>query len=300
MTLRELYALARKRLSAPETGLSEREAAHEALLLCRRFLGIGGRIDITVSGGSIPSAEAAARFLEAVGQRERRRPLQYILGEWDFCGLTLEVGEGVLVPRDDTCALVDVVCGYLEKLPRERGRAPRVLDLCAGSGAVALAVAARIPDALCTCVELSEDALPWLRRNVERHGGGRVEVFAGDVLEPAPGLLEALREGSGGFDAICSNPPYIPSEDIAGLAPEVRSEPRMALDGGGDGLLFYRAIAELWSPLLRPKGLLAVEIGAGQAEDVSRIFVRKTGAKCLVKPDINGIDRVIHGTQGQN
>ncbi|MBE6752739.1 MAG: peptide chain release factor N(5)-glutamine methyltransferase [Ruminococcaceae bacterium] len=295
MTLRQLYDYGRRTLAALPVDAPD----HEALLLCQHFLGIGGRIDITARGDSVPQKDAVAGFLAALEQRSHR-PLQYILGEWEFCGMPLAVGEGVLVPREDTAALVEVVCEHISRLLEENakgsgGQPPRpvrVLDLCAGSGAVGLAAVRAFPNVSCTFVEYSKDALPWLRRNTARWGDGRTEIVELDVLAPPP------QDFPRGLDVICSNPPYIPAGDIDGLAREVRQEPRMALDGGEDGLCFYRAIARNWAPLLREGGLLAVEIGAGQECDVERIYVRELAMNPHQKTDFNGVIRAIYGTDG--
>ena len=193
-----------------------------------------------------------------MAQREKRRPLQYILGRWPFLDLTLEVGEGVLIPRPDTELLCESAADWLKGRPQ-----PRVLDLCAGSGCVGLGIARLCPGARVTAVELSQEALPYLRRNAARYPQYALTVKAGDALDP--GAAEGL------FDAVVSNPPYIPAEELEGLMPEVRREPRMALDGG-DGLRFYRGIARIWVPRLQPGGFCAVEVGVGQAAAVATLF----------------------------
>ncbi len=282
-TVMELYRRAKAELAALPVDFPETEA----LLLCEHFFSIDGRVALTLRGDNIPDEQTAERFLQAVEQR-RTRPLQYILGEWEFCGMRLAVGEGVLVPREDTMALVELAAEGLRGVEK-----PRVLDLCAGTGAVALGMSRLLPDAQFVCVELSENAMPYLRRNIERFGEGRVSAVKADVLRPdeAAQLFE-----SGSFDAIVSNPPYIRTDDMAGLSREVKQEPSMALDGGADGLEFYRVIASQWTRFLRREGVLAVELGYDQLEEVKRIFVRSGLSKIASKADFSGVQRAIIGT----
>lgn len=279
----ELYRAAKRELAAlsdvPQT---------EALLLCGHFLGAGDRMALLMQGEETVSPDTARLFLDALAQREHR-PLQYILGQWEFDGMMLKVGEGVLVPREDTLALVEAACERLRSIDRPL----RILDLCAGTGAVGLAAARRLPRAQVTCVELSEDALPYLRANIEQYGDGRVTAIKGDVLAG----FEASGFEPRSFDAILSNPPYIPAADIPGLAREVRQEPVMALDGGTDGLDFYRAIAEKWSGAAKVDGVLCMELGIGQFEDVKRIIVRHDWGEIGYKRDFSGVIRAIIGTK---
>ena len=217
----------------------------------------------------------------ALAQRAEGRPLQYILGEWDFLSLTLKVGEGVLIPRPDTELLCEVAAEQL------RGKsAPRVLDLCAGSGCVGLGVASLHPDAVVTEVELSDAALGYLRENVLRYPDYAVTLRQADVLTD----FDAF---DGPYDAILSNPPYIPTADLATLQKEVQREPQMALDGDADGLKFYRTIAEHWCDKLSPDGFVAVEVGIGQAEDVAALFAAQGLENTGIYPDLAGIPRVV-------
>ena len=217
----------------------------------------------------------------ALTQRADGRPLQYILGQWDFLTLTLKVGEGVLIPRPDTELLCEAAAERLAGSP-----APRVLDLCAGSGCVGLGLASLCPAATVTAVELSEQALPYLRENVARYPAYAVTVRQGDVLADYAAF-------DGTYDAILSNPPYIPTADLAGLQREVQREPRMALDGAADGLLFYRTIAEHWCEKLAPNGFVAVEVGVGQAADVAALFASKGLENTEILTDLGGIERVV-------
>ena len=257
----------------------------EALRLCEHFFEFSGRAGLTVRGLDVPDEKTAAQFMNAVEKR-KDTPLQYILGSWYFDGMELSVGEGVLIPREDTVALVETAHEALKDI-----KEPKILDLCAGTGAVGLALANRLPNAEVICVELSDAAAKYLDENIEKYGGGRVRRVKADVLLSPPAELCEKR-----FDMIVSNPPYIPTDDIKTLSDDVKREPFMALDGGGDGLLFYRSICEKYLPLLWSGGHLAVEIGIGQAEDVSRIFVRAGLSDVRVNNDINGKQRVIIGT----
>lgn len=284
-TLMQWYRWAKAELAALPVDFPETEV----IILCEHYFGINGRTALTVHGGDFPSEDSALLFEAAVGQR-RLRPLQYILGEWEFCGMKLAVGEGVLVPREDTTALVTLAAEALEGIEK-----PRVLDLCAGSGAVALGIKQAIPAAQLVCVELSEQALPYLRRNLQKYAPDSSQVIIADVLK-APVFDEILSPA--GFDIIVSNPPYIPTADLDGLSREVHQEPQMALDGGCDGLDFYRTITELWTPLLKAGGSLAFELGIGQHEDVKRIFVRKKANNIVLKRDFSGVKRAIIGTFG--
>ena len=229
-----------------------------------------------------PLTEAQINALDhALAQREAGRPLQYILGAWDFLALTLTVGEGVLIPRPDTELLCEVAADRL------RGKAaPRVLDLCAGSGCVGIGVASLCPTAQVTEVELSDAALGYLKQNVARYPQYAVAVRQADVLTDYAAF-------DGPFEAILSNPPYIPTADLPTLQREVRHEPQMALDGDADGLKFYRTIAEHWCGKLADDGFVAVEVGIGQADDVVALFAAQGLENTAVFKDAAGIPRVV-------
>ena len=254
------------------------DAAFDARCLLEDFGGLprGHAADET------PLTEAQATLLDnALAQREAGRPLQYILGEWEFLALTLKVGEGVLIPRPDTELLCEVAAAHLRGIP-----APRVLDLCAGSGCVGLGLASLCPAAQVTAVELSEDALPYLRDNASRYTDYAVTVRQADVLTDYAAF-------DGPYDAILSNPPYIPTNHLLSLQREVQREPKMALDGDADGLAFYRTIAEHWCEKLAPDGFCAVEVGIGQAEDVAALFAAQGLETTAIYPDLAGIPRVV-------
>lgn len=235
--------------------------------------------------GENADTEKTAEYLSLARERAEGRPLQYLLGEWPFLDLTLEVGEGVLIPREETELLVRTAADLL------RGReAAEIVDLCSGSGAVALGLASLLPGARITAVEKYAGALAYLRRNIEKTGIPGVRAAELDVLDPA-----AAQKFSS-LDAVVSNPPYVCAEEIETLQTEVRREPREALDGGNDGLTFYRAISEIWIPKLKPGGIAAVEIGEGQAEDVKKLFGGML-EDLRVYRDFNGFERVVSGVR---
>ena len=227
------------------------------------------------------TADQQSNLDTALAEREAGRPLQYILGEWEFLTLTLKVGEGVLIPRPDTELLCEAAAARLAGKP-----APRVLDLCAGSGCVGLGVASLCPYAVVTEVELSDDAWPYLTDNIARYP-------AYDVTALQANVLTDYNTFEGPYDAILSNPPYIPTADLAGLQREVHHEPQMALDGAEDGLLFYRTIAEHWCDKLAPDGFVAVEVGIGQATDVAALFAAKGLENTEVLTDLGDVQRVV-------
>lgn len=278
MTQRDWIARAVSRLR--DSGCED--AAFDARCLLEDFGGL--------ARGHAPDAtpltdEQTAALSRALDERAAGRPLQYILGEWDFLTLTLKVGEGVLIPRADTECLCEEAARRLAGMD-----SPRVLDLCAGSGCVGLGLASLCPSAQVTAVELSDAALSYLRENVARYPQYAVTVKKADVLQDAAAF-------DGGFDAILSNPPYILTADLAGLMREVRREPTMALDGDADGLKFYRAIAEQWLPKLRDGGVCAVEVGIGQAADVAALFTAAGLADVRVLRDLGGVERVVSGVK---
>ena len=231
-----------------------------------------------------PQAECLA---ELAAQRMQRVPLQYLAGEWDFLGLTFKVGPGVLCPRADSEVVCETAIELLQQMAKPE---PRVLDLCAGSGCIGLALAKNAPESHVVLGELDEGALRICRQNIRRNDlTGRVVSLQLDAREKPPAHL-------GEFDCIVSNPPYIPDGDIAELDASVRDyEPHLALRGGADGLDFYRAIAGHWTAALRVGGRLLFEVGIGQADEVLRIM-RSVGFGDLeITPDLNGIPRVVEG-----
>ena len=220
---------------------------------------------------------------------ERRlggEPVAYIVGEWEFYGLPMIVSDAVLVPRVDTEVLADTAISLM----KQRGGRTRLLDLCAGSGCVGIAVAANVPDCRVVLADNSPQAMAICRANMLKNRVSRnttaIEI---DALQIPPTLL-------GIFDAIVSNPPYIPTEEISGLYPSVRDyEPISALDGGPDGLDFFRFIAGNWHVLLRQGGHLAFECGMGQA-GVVRVIMEDSGFRNIkTHADTLNIQRVIVG-----
>lgn len=279
MTGRELYLWAKGELARAGT----EEPGADASLLCGRFLGLD-RPGLALHGGrAVPEADERA-LRDAVARRAERVPIQYILGEWPFMSLTLSVGEGVLVPREDTAVLVEALAGLIP--PSARG-----LDLCAGTGAVGLGICSLVPGARVSCVELDKTAMGYLQENLGRYPEYACTAAAGDVLA-------GPRDMPFDIDFIASNPPYIASGELSTLQPEVQKEPSLALDGGGDGLVFYRAILEKWAPLLRPGGALGVEIGETQARDVSGMLGRAGFGDIAVHRDLAGLDRAVTAVKG--
>ena len=211
--------------------------------------------------------EQAARLARLAALRFERRPLQYIEGKWGFLDFEVQVGEGVLIPRQDS----EAIC--LKAIDLLKGQtAPAVLDLCAGSGCLGLAVKSRCPAARVTAVEKSAEALPWLQKNAAEALPGfdaahpALNVQQGDVFQWNKGQAE------GQFDLILANPPYLTAEEMRTLQPEVEFEPAMALDGGEDGLDFYRYIAKADRPLTKPGGWLVMEFGWQQWEPVKALL----------------------------
>ena len=223
-------------------------------------------------------------FEAAVTQILAGTPLAYVLGEWDFYGMTLFVNKSVLIPRDDTCAVTELA--ITKALSIENS--PRVLDLCTGSGCIGLAVASRVKNACVTLADISDDALTVARKNVaDQKLSERVTCVVSDALgEPAPLL--------GTFDVIVSNPPYITAEEMKQLPDSVKDyEPHLALYGGDDGLDFYRAIAKNYRKALKPGGYLCFEFGMGQGDDVCRILEENAYTILERSRDYNDRERAV-------
>lgn len=233
------------------------------------------------------SSDLERRVDELVQRRLAGEPVAYIVGEWEFYGLPLDISPDVLVPREDTEVLADRAI----RKALDAGEGARVLDLCAGSGCVGLAVAANAPECRVVLGELSESALRLCKQNVRRNSlNARVTCMSVNALEvPSAALWD--------FDVIACNPPYIPTDVIDTLDVSVREyEPRMALDGGEDGLDFYRFIAARWKSALRLGGTLAFEVGYDQAEAVEQILLDNGFESIIKTPDTQGILRVVEGT----
>ena len=252
------------------------EALNDAALLLSHVTG-EPPLNLRADGSRTLSAEAEAGFGALVARREAREPLQYILGEAPFMGLMLKVSPGVLIPRFDTEELCQ------QALARMRG-GERVLDLCTGTGALAVAIGQHFPRARAFAGDICPQAVALAKENAARCGVA-VDVRLGDLFAPFADET---------FDVIVSNPPYIPSGDLAGLQEEVKKEPALALDGGPDGLALYRRIAAEAPAHLAPGGWLLLEIGCDQAADVSGLLAADFEQISVYK-DINDLDRVVAG-----
>lgn len=257
--------------------------AFEALCLVEKVFGFNRLALITRGEETAAPDEKLALLAELTEKRLSHEPLQYIIGKWSFMGIDLLVGEGVLVPRDDTEVVTSLCIDFLSGKEN-----PSVIDLCAGSGAISLALE-KYANCKVTAVELSDKAFSYLTQNIKLNNSA-VNALNGDIFECHKDIAD------NSLDLIVSNPPYIKSADIATLQEEVQHEPAMALDGGESGLDFYRRIVPLWKSKLKAGGALAFELGEGQYDEVCRILADNGFGGITESIDFGGIQRAIIGT----
>lgn len=275
MDYRSLYTNGYDRLK--RAGISE--AKLDARLLLEYVCGTDHSTLLAHPDREISDAEYDL-YMECIGRREKREPVAYILGKWDFMGLSFDVNKNVLIPEQDTEILVEEAMRYCED-------GMRIMDLCTGSGCIALSILNYTNDTKAVCTDISEDALLVATQNAANLGMGERAKFLHTDLFPEKTV--------GKFDIIVSNPPYIESSVIDGLEPEVKDyEPRLALDGDEDGLVFYRRIIDSASEYLYSSGYLIMEIGYDQAEAVMGLLNEKGYFHDIeVIKDFSGNDRVI-------
>ena len=244
------------------------------------------REDLARDGGLYASPELESQVRSLVDRHLAGEPVAYLIGEWEFYGLPLDISRDVLIPRPDTEVLAGQAIEYIQTLGE-----CRVLDLCAGSGCIGLAVASQAPQARVVLGEYSDAALKICRQNIRRNGlTGRVVPMQADAREKPERAL-------GEFQCIVSNPPYIPRADLETLDASVKDyEPHLALDGGEDGLDFYQTISGKWKEALAPGGRLYFEVGIGQADTVLRIMRAQGFGDIQIVKDLHDIPRVVFGT----
>ena len=287
-----------------EAGVEEEEAALEVRLLLQESFSLNTAGYLlrkqellckadreNVEAADIEQTEILGKlhsFFEYFEKRRRRIPLAQILGRQSFYGLDFFVNEDVLIPRADTECLVDLVLEDYADLAKQAGSSSlNILDLCTGSGCIGISVAKHLPYQELLLVDLSEKALAVAKKNAEKHLGENVTLLQSDLLTGVQGKK---------FSLLLSNPPYIVSRVIPGLDREVSEyEPKMALDGGEDGLVFYRRIAKEAKAVLLPGARLYLEIGYDQGESVKDIFQKEGYEAVEVFPDLAGNPRVLRG-----
>lgn len=287
-----------------EAGVEEEEAALEVRLLLQESFSLNTAGYLLrkqellckadrekVEAAGIEQTEILGKlhsFFENFEKRRRRIPLAQILGRQSFYGLDFFVNEDVLIPRADTECLVDLVLEDYADLAKQAGSSSlNILDLCTGSGCIGISVAKHLPYQELLLVDLSEKALAVAKKNAEKHLGENVTLLQSDLLTGVQGKK---------FSLLLSNPPYIVSRVIPGLDREVSEyEPKMALDGGEDGLVFYRRIAKEAKAVLLPGARLYLEIGYDQGESVKDIFQKEGYEAVEVFPDLAGNPRVLRG-----
>ena len=280
ITVADLYRQTRQAILQTED--ADTATFYARNLLCHVT---GMPVEKLLADGNKYVDDAACHALEAAVQRIRSgEPLAYVLGQWEFYGMELQVDANVLIPRDDTCVVTELAISQALFL----GNNPRILDLCTGSGCIGLAVAKRVPDAKVTLADISKAALTVAKANIMAHKlSGRVACCQTDALGQPAAFL-------GKFDMIVSNPPYITSAEMEQLPSSVKDfEPHLALHGGDDGLIFYRNIADQYRKALKPGGYLCFEFGKGQGDDVCRILADNGFTVLERKKDFNCIERAV-------
>lgn len=245
------------------------------------ILGVSGRVGLMLCAGDAVSAEDERRALELCDRRADSEPLQYILGSWSFMGREYKVGEGVLIPRDDTEVVVSAALNALGSKPD-----PAILDLCSGSGVIAITLKLALPGAHVHAVEKSAGAFAYLRQNAEALGAA-IKTIHADIADCADDFSDDS------LDLLIANPPYIRTAEIASLQREIAYEPRLALDGGESGYDFYDRITALYTEKLREGGVIAYELGEEQFPYVSELLTRYGYTDIRAYPDIAGTLRAV-------
>ena len=278
MKIREIYSKYIDLFRVNNIDFPENEVR---FLICE-MLGISST-EYFMRYNDIVEEDSIKKIENAASRRLEGEPLQYIIGSWDFMGRTFNVGKGVLIPRPET----ELLCLEIMKVLKNKKNAV-VFDLCSGSGCIGLTLKCEYPDINLCMIEKSEDALYYLRKNASELCNNDCTIIEGDILK-----LDNFRHLTKA-DIIVSNPPYIRSDEVPFLQKEVTFEPKMALDGGKDGLIFYRYIIEKWSELLKADGEFYFEIGEDQGAEVSAIL-NNIGFDSRVLKDYNNHDRIVKG-----
>ncbi len=278
MTLNELYRKTKAELERAGADAP----AFDALCLFESVFSLD-RAGLIMRGGEQADKDKERRLSELAQRRAQGEPLQYILGKWQFMDIELYVGEGVLIPREDTSCVVSAAIDGLQG-----GKSLKIADLCSGTGAIAIMLAREL-DCEATAVELYDTAYSYLEKNIIYNGAENVAPLKADVLSD----FNIFPDNS--LDLIISNPPYVESGIISSLQRELQYEPRTALDGGEDGYLFYRAITGGFTPKLRRGGMLCYELGEGQYDGVKRLMEENGIGKIGFRTDFQGIKRCIYG-----
>lgn len=242
------------------------------------------KIDLIMKKDEAVEPEVQKKLFDIIKLRTEHVPLQYILGYWYFMDLKFKVGEGVLIPREDTEVLVKKSLDYLQNV-----ESPKIIDLCSGSGCVAISVKKNLGEkSEVYAAELSQIAFSYLQENIFLNEC-KVTAINGDVFKISSDFQDEF------FDAVISNPPYIKTGDLSCLQEEVKKEPRLALEGGEDGLYFYKNICKMWIPKLRGGGIIAFEVGINQALVVKTIMESYGIKNIKIFKDINNIERAVIG-----
>lgn len=262
------------------------DADLDAWILFEKICGLS-KTEYFVKMSEEASDEQTSQYLKAIETRITHYPLQYIIGEWEFMGLTFKVNESVLIPRQDTELLVEKAFGIVdEEFHINNNYTMPVLDMCTGSGCIGITMAKKYTFADVTCVDISKEALEVAKYNAQLNEVENISFVESDLFENVTGK----------FDMIICNPPYIASSEIDKLMPEVREhEPRIALDGDVDGLKFYRKIIEKSKEFLNENGYILFEIGYDQREKVKELLAEKGYADIEALKDLSGNDRVVIG-----
>ena len=278
MTYRELLIALRKKLSQADG----EQAAHTARELCA-YAAEKTREELLRDEGLLVPENVQERALAITDEYLSGKPLAYILGQWSFYGLDFSVNESVLIPRNDTMAVTDLAIAFAKALP-----SPRILDLCTGSGCIGIALAHYLPGSRVTLADVSDDALRVAKKNVtENRLSARVSAIHADALSNPP---SALRN----YDLIVSNPPYITDSEMQALDASVKDfEPHLALRGGEDGLMFYRAICRNYAQVLRDQGAICFEFGMGQEHAVKEILQENGFSDFVFRRDGSDIIRAV-------
>lgn len=284
MTLRDLYietlsSFKENRIDFPE---------NEVRFLICELLGLTSS-DFYLKSYLEISDKSVSLIEKAKLRRFSGEPLQYIIGSWDFMGRSFYVGEGVLIPRPET----ELLCLEIAKSLKNKTN-PVIYDLCSGSGCIGITIQCEYPDADVYMLEKSDDAFKYLTANADRLCKDKnIKLLKGDVFD----IKSFIDLPSA--DIIVSNPPYIKSSEVPTLQTEVTFEPKMALDGGEDGLVFYRYIISEWTKKLKPDGIMLFEIGEEQGDDLKYLF-KNNGFDSLVIKDYNNHDRIVKARKEDN